>query len=246
MDQLKDVAGRVVGGVREVAEATLAGERPGLVDAARRCMEQAGMSSREMTADANLIPRAVRDAMQPAVSSFVAITNGQPVRKGFGLSGTAGVGKSFALACMFRQGAVAVARARLDRGCNVTEAAIPWFLWRRWPEVVNRLRVTSTREGGLEQVESILAPLYTTPCLVLDDLGAERVKNYEDDWATSQLDLLVDHRHGAMLPIWWTTNLHREAVATRYGVRFYSRLCGDNPLLEVGRAADQRLRKGAA
>jgi DNA replication protein DnaC len=77
---------------------------------------------------------------------------------------------------------------------------------------------------------------------MLDDLGVERVRGrYDEDWAASQLDYLVDQRYNEMRPTWYTTNLSKPEFTDRYGSRLHSRLCGENPLYAVAAGHDLRM-----
>jgi DNA replication protein DnaC len=80
---------------------------------------------------------------------------------------------------------------------------------------------------------------------VIDDLGAERFvgASYAEDWAASQLDLLVDGRYNDMRPTWYTTNLSPKEFLERYGPRLFSRLTAENPMLRVPTIPDMRRAK---
>jgi DNA replication protein DnaC len=110
--------------------------------------------------------------------------------------------------------------------------------------VTSEVRVIAAREqGGYAEAETMMKRLATVPALVLDDLGGERMRaEYEDDWVASMLDLLIDRRHNAMLPTWYTTNLARNEFMDRYGARLLSRLCGENTLVTVPAGPDMRMR----
>lgn len=201
-----------------------------------------GMSQREATARWAQVPAGLARVLGGLESATKLLAGGLPDR-GFGLSGVAGVGKTFALSALFKRSMVARARA-----CAATEgrkAVRPWLEWCRWPEVVNWMRVTSTQEGGMAAVESRLEAIAEAEAVVLDDLGAERLRGeYAEDWSASQLDALVDRRYNAMRPTWWTTNLSPDEFRGRYGTRLFSRLTGSNAFLEVDTIPDLRGRGG--
>lgn len=191
--------------------------------------ELCGMSKREATAEYSRIPPALRSLMPSDGSAF-------------GLSGGAGVGKTFALAAWFKHRTAEMSRA--GQLSMHRYADVHWLSWIRWPEFVNTIRAESSREGGLFGASETLNALAKARAVVLDDLGAERMKGgYEDDWATSQLDLLVDRRFNAMLPLWYTTNLAPKGLMDRYGARFYSRLTGGSPLFVVAASPDLRVKR---
>jgi DNA replication protein DnaC len=75
--------------------------------------------------------------------------------------------------------------------------------------------------------QQILDPILTCDLLVLDDLGAERMT----DWVADTMDLIVDTRYSAGLPIVATTNFpdlpdpdELNGLFCRVGFRMHSRL----------------------
>jgi DNA replication protein DnaC len=116
-----------------------------------------------------------------------------------------------------------------------------WLRWVSWPERVNTWRVRSAREHGLAEVHNEMVAMCAVDALVLDDIGAERIKGeYADDWVSSLLDQIIDRRYNALKPTWWTTNLSHEDFTRRYGARMSSRLMSMSPLIRVGAQPDQR------
>jgi len=222
---------------RDEAEATrVAGEAanilaamPGLSD---RALRRSGVSTRERSASLDLVPANIRRLFGAPALGVEALMAGEEVRRGFGLSGGAGCGKTFALVALFK----AAVEARLrTRAPKIGRAALlTWLAWTSWPTEVNDLRVMSTQEEGLVEARARILRLSKIEALVIDDLGVERLRGtYEDDWAASQLDALVDARYNEMLPTWYTTNLTADELQDRYGSRLYSRLCAENPLRAV-------------
>lgn len=64
--------------------------------------------------------------------------------------------------------------------------------------------------------------LRDAPCLLLDDIGAEKVT----EWVQEKLFLLVDYRYRYNLPTLFTTNLMLPALADLVGTRITSRIVG--------------------
>lgn len=197
-------------------------------------MKHCGLSKREITARTDLIPTPVMTAISRVLDDNLS--------QGFGLSGGAGCGKTFALASLFR-------RRMLDRWQKNVEVhglksiKEDWFTWVSWPEAVSRMRVLSLRDGGHGEIEAYVESLSAIECLVLDDLGAERLRGtYESDFAASQLDAIVDTRYNEMLPVWYTTNLTKTEFLERYGSRLFSRLTSNNPFLAIP-GSDLRFQK---
>jgi Zn-finger nucleic acid-binding protein len=206
-------------------------------------LTQAGMSERERAATVERIPQTLRRKLTKSTTAELLASGAVP-SVGFGISGDAGVGKTMALAAMMKQHTLARWSALGPKlGVKVAKLSLAWV---RWPETVNGWRVEATKDGGLVGVSHALKRLELAPMLVLDDLGAERIKTaYSDDWASSQLDLLIARRYDGMLPTWFTTNLKRETFAERYGARLFSRLCGNSPFI-VATGLDLRVQKGTA
>lgn len=205
---------------------------------------RAGMSPRECTATLEGLTQAVRTTFHaPAPGLTVrAMIEGRMPARGFGLSGGAGSGKTFALAAVVRRWALE--RLKIEAPTLGKRATRQWLLWVRWPEEVGNARACASHEGGMQEVERRTQALVEAEALVLDDLGAERIKgaDYSEDWATSILDRVVDQRFNALRPTWWTTNLSPEEFASRYGARIFSRLHGDSPLAMLPASApDQRV-----
>lgn len=203
---------------------------------------KAGLTRRELGATWDGIPpKLARILAHPPLEVRAMLAGALPAH-GFGLAGDAGTGKTFALAALVRR--MAEARWRAWAPAEGLRATRPWLAWVHWPERVNRMRVLSTVDGGLEDVERMIGSLAAAEVLVLDDLGAERLRGeYVDDWAASQLDGLVDRRYNDLRPTWFTTNLGGEEFLGRYGARLFSRLCSENALIRVPGGPDLRLIK---
>lgn len=207
--------------------------------------EQAGMSKRELTADLNRIPTPLQALLyRPHLRVREVLLPGRVPEHGtgFGISGSAGTGKTMALAAVMMTHARHRILAEAPRlGKKATRG---WLRWVRWPERVNTMRMQAGEQ--MQEVNRFITLAQNAPMLVLDDLGAERMRTgYADDWSASILDSIIDHRHNVMLPTWWTTNLDAREFIARYGSRLYSRIAGDNPLQVLGAQPDLRVRKGA-
>ena len=197
---------------------------------------RAGLSPRETEAEWGRVPEWLRGR----VDGLGGLTDEAPPRRGFGFSGEAGRGKTYTLAAYMR---LAVLRRWTALGPRLGMRAMDrWLRWVRWPEHANRMKVRSTVDGGLAEVAGLEDDLGRAPALVLDDLGAERAREYDADWTSSRLDQLVDRRYQMRLPTWYTTNLTAEELLARYGSRLYSRLVSDNPMLAIPAGPDLRMR----
>jgi DNA replication protein DnaC len=211
----------------------------------RRWLREAGMSARELTAVAERIPAPLRATLFNGDRVPAAIVRemelGQCPKTGFGLTGSVGLGKTFALAVIVRRMLEARWETWLPRdGMNALRRR--WLVWCSWPEVVNKLRIMSIADDGLAEAAKVIEALAAAEVLVIDDLGVERFRgSYEDDWAASQFDVLVDARYNEMRPTWYTTNLERDEFQDRYGARVWSRLCGENPMISAPKGPDLRV-----
>lgn len=207
----------------------------------QKSLAASGLTPRERTANLGQLAPNVRRVLNDPRLHVRTMLDGVTPQTGFGLIGPTGTGKTFALAAILANMTAKRWLARCDaEGLAATKRFVAWV---RWPEEVNRFRtLVSSRDGGLEEAQRVVDRWAETEVLVLDDLGAERLRgDYSEDWATSLLDLLVDRRHNDMLPVWWTSNLTREEFITRYGTRLWSRLAGDNPAAVVPNGPDLRV-----
>lgn len=194
---------------------------------------EAGLSKRELQADDRMPTPAMGALAKAMESDYTDVRLGNMPTRGVGLSGPAGVGKSFALAGVLKRCAYYWLLAALDRAGRAGVAQV-WLRWLRWPERVQAIRTTSLRDGGHGEIAEWIEDWSEAPLLVLDDLGAERMRgSYEEDFAFSILDQVIDARCGAMLPTWFTTNLSADDLLGRLGARVYSRLLQDSQLIEV-------------
>jgi hypothetical protein len=198
-------------------------------------LRRAGLSDREARADLGRIPERLQRALPPG--TVANMTSGIVPLWGFGLYGPTGTGKTFTLAALVRK----MAEVRIAGRVSTLgkQAFDPWLSWVSWPELVNRLRVLASRDGGVAEGDEIMARLSQVEALVLDDLGAERWKT--EDWVGSLLDLLVDARYKAEKPTFYSAHLVPEEMREQYGTRLWSRLTGDNPLIEVVPGPDLRI-----
>jgi len=204
-----------------------------------RRLEKMGLSSEEIAAERAKVPADVRSAIAIAgKQASLDLIDGELPRVGFGLFGGTGTGKSFGLAALLKVFAESALRRRAP-----LEGEVPLELgvcWSNWPAEAEWFKVNVLEAGPSYRR---LQYLIDVPLLVLDDVGAERMKGtYEEDYAAGKLDLIVDGRSRDHRPIIWTSNLDKVALARRYGSRMSSRLLGQNPGAVVT-GPDLRLKK---
>lgn len=226
-EEIAEQAGQVLGRASEHVAAEL---------------EAAGLSRREREATVDGIPADVRRKLPPDVSR--GLVAGVLPERGFGLSGTPGRGKTSVLSALVKE----YGRARLERVAldGDFKRVRGWLGWVPWKATTERIRALSLEDGGHAEVNRMMERFERAEVLVLDDLGAERMaKGYADDWATSQLDRIIDLRDREVRPLWYTTNIDAAALQKLYGSRMWSRLCGIAPLVDLGSGPDLRLRRRA-
>lgn len=207
-------------------------------DYIQRCCLVAGMGPREVRSTLDKIPIEIRE-MVPA-ETVNPILAGQDPPHGFGLGGEGtGGGKTSALAAILKQNLLTSETRRVEAGGQPAfNASTLGLWWVSWPAQVTLLRTRAIQEG---YVERVIEEMTETRILFLDDLGSERIKgSYVEDFAASQLDVIIDARYREEKPTFYTTNLNLAGLIEFYGARMVSRLCGDNPLYVVEGLKDQR------
>ena len=186
------------------------------------------MSYRELKATMELIPKAMKNVLPK--DQLSTLLDGKYPQKGFGLGGNTGGGKTMAMAAILRACAIAQVKTYKPKGDMNFNGTLHGVGWVYWPSAVQWLRSHAIDPEANEWVQS----LSLIPLLVLDDLGRERIKgSYVEDWAASQLDLIVNQRYREQLPILWTTNVTEADLLSLYGGAMLRRLTADNPLIWV-------------
>lgn len=169
-----------------------------------------------------------------------------PERKGFGLIGPTGNGKSWALARVVAQILDAHVRLRSDPNTATLPSEPAWIVWCNWPEQAEILKRQVI--GGSHLVSAWVARCKDVRNLFLDDLGGERLKG-ADDYSLGVLSEILDARYRSSRPVYWTSNLSPEDLPARYGSRLASRLLSawppfrvDGPDLRLGGAVPPPVR----
>ena len=186
-------------------------------------LQRVGLSPRELRAELAKVPDVIRRALPKApVRTMMA---GSSPTTGFGLGGNTDGGKTMALAALLRAHLQAWAKNELPTRGNVHP---DWFRWSSWPDEVNWLRAHAIDGCATERIEE----LSLVRLLFLDDLGRERIKgSYAEDWAASQLDVIVNARYRNEKVTIWTTNVTEADLVSLYGAAMVRRLTADNPLI---------------
>jgi hypothetical protein len=203
------------------------------------CIE-AGMRPREARSEVGKIPVEIKRALP--IEAVKSMLEGKPPKAGFGIGGEGtGGGKTSAMAAILRAYLQAREVARVNEGGEPNPCpGAAGLRWRSWPSTVALLRSRATVDGF---VETTVNDMIQADILFLDDLGSERIKgSYVEDFAASQLDVVVDERYRREAPTFYTTNLDMGGLIEFYGARLVSRLCGDNPLVIVTGLKDQRFK----
>lgn len=115
------------------------------------------------------------------------------------LTGKPGLGKTHLSYC--------VAKAISNKGYSVT--FIPM------PDLLTKIRETYDRNSEMSE-EKLLTLLKDVDLLVLDDIGAEYIKESEkESWAVDKIYQIINSRQNK--PTIYTTNYSSEQLANRYG-----------------------------
>lgn len=206
-----------------------------------KAMAKWGISTRERQATFEQINPKIKSVIAAPELQVFNLHLGVIPSKGFGLVGPTGIGKTCAMAAIVKLMIESRWRHRMHAdgfGC-----LRQFVYWLRWPEQVNSLRqMAASDQNGIARCQDMARVWANADVLVIDDLGAERLKSeYETDWATSLLDMVIDHRYNEMRPIYYTSNLLVDELVDRYGSRMFSRLVGQNPALVAPSGPDLRM-----
>lgn len=123
--------------------------------------------------------------------------------QGLFLTGTVGSGKTY-LAC-------AIAKEVILKGDMVRFMSAP--------EIFQRIRATFNGQKDTEK--EIIDTMCKIDCLILDDLGAEKVS----DFTVDRLYLIIDYRYGEMKKTIITSNLDLTEIKNKIHDRLASRIC---------------------
>lgn len=101
------------------------------------------------------------------------------------------------------------------------------------PELLERLRRSVASGEGEDLLESVRR----ARCLILDDIGAERLT----DWIQERLYLIIDYRYRQGLPTLFTSNLTLKELTDRLSHRIASRIIGMSRLILMKDTGDYRV-----
>lgn len=138
------------------------------------------------------------------------------------IRGNTGTGKTFLSNC--------IARKLLDK--NVSVLYMPAYTFFD----ITRKSCSSNEEENRAASDE-LDFIYTSECLVIDDLGTESITKFTN----SQLFILLEKRHMNKKPTIITTNLSKMQIASMYSERVYSRLIANFEFLKMP-GSDNRTR----
>jgi hypothetical protein len=107
------------------------------------------------------------------------------------------------------------------------------ILFRSVPDLLSDLRSTYGRTEGPTESE-VIKRYASIGLLILDDMGAEQVKN--SGWVEDRLYQIIGRRHGENLPTLFTSNLSPQELGNKIGERIVWRIvemCGEQNIIEV-------------
>ena len=92
------------------------------------------------------------------------------------------------------------------------------------PRMLSELRSTynRSRDDDTPTEQEVIDKYARADLLILDDLGAEQIKN--TDWVGDRLYQIIGERHDELLPTLFTSNLPLDALAKRIGERITWRI----------------------
>lgn len=97
------------------------------------------------------------------------------------------------------------------------EAEVYGILFRPVPDLLSDLRDTYNRRDGSRSEGDVLNECRDADLLILDDLGAEHVK--DSGWLEDRLYQIIGHRHADDSATVFTSNLSLQQLAGRIGER---------------------------
>ncbi len=162
--------------------------------------------------------------------------------RGFGLTGSTGRGKTFALV----QHLAGIVDRIVAAAPDPEQATLPVYayaVWVNWPDQAETLKRMVARSSSHE-LDLWIERVHEAQILVLDDLGQERIKG-EEDYATGLLREILDRRYRQGQALYWTSNLNAEGLTKLYGARTISRLLDAWPPTPV-QGQDLRIQRLAA
>lgn len=225
-------------------------ELAGLPHLLRTKLEWCGLSSVELDASLERVPRPVKKLLPLEHTRMLLAGDELSVDfEGFGLCGGQGIGKTMCVAALMirrtatiLERAIQTATAPPEGAADVRWHAAANFVWLNWPEHAARLKAKVMESQGSAAVEAFALRGSNAAVLVLDDIGRERLsKAYDEDYSFAILDRMVDARSRARRPTLWTSNLSPDKLASRYGAALASRLFGLATAIEVPKLPDLRL-----
>jgi len=196
-------------------------------------LKQIGLTPRLINATEEKIPEEVRQALPASRTT------------GFGLIGTAGAGKSCAIACRVRRTVTDYTKKYFEhfgltdydpRGSYDTRHALSGervyqeINWLYWPDSAQVLQ-ESARTGEVPKgLNARHDPRCLKSCkiLILDDLGRERYGS--ETYACAVLESVLNHRYEHGLRTLWTSNLNGPELLEKYATPTMDRLCALAPV----------------
>lgn len=102
-------------------------------------------------------------------------------------------------------------------------------IFKTLPDLMSELRDTYNRREGSKSEQQVIDECRGANLLILDDLGAEQVK--DSGWFEDRLYQIIGHRHADRAPTIFTSNLSPQQLGARIGERNMWRIvemCGEH------------------
>jgi DNA replication protein DnaC len=145
--------------------------------------------------------------------------------KGLFLSGSVGVGKTFAL--------YAISRYLICKGRDI--------LFYRFEDLLNDFRDSYNSDNEINE-QLLRDRLKNVRYLIIDDIGTSTRLNPESDFSLRTVYNIIDHRINYCLPTFLSTNKTVEELSESFDQRIFSRIAGSCEVLNLS-GKDKRLNK---
>lgn len=179
----------------------------------------AGVSKKYLFADMSNIPQTLKKQVE-----------GFDIGKGYYIWGGIGTGKTYLICALVRAYLLRLQElGKLDSWYTPKIASVPDILL----DIKHSFKEHSTKSE-----QDIIYKYSKTKCLLLDDLGTEKLS----DWVIQTLYSIVDNRYNEELQTIFTSNLSLDSIQERIGDRIPSRIAEMCEVVHI-KGADRRLKK---
>jgi DNA replication protein DnaC len=186
------------------------------------------------------IPTKFLDAdMEKIDKGIIENTKGFFDKESFFIYGDTGVGKTYLVNALLIERMKRFLKNYLARrDYNTIESAPVKAIFVVVPQLLMEIKATFVENPGSNEMD-IFDKYSEIPCLILDDIGAEKTT----EWVVEVFNNLIDYRDREMKQTIFTSNLDIKKLANKLGDRIGSRIagmCGAERVIHM-RGKDRRL-----